>query len=111
MLLNSPPPGGNIRVKVTYCSEDEVFQVSISDTGRGIEAEKLDHIFDKFVQSDSGVSREFGGLGLGLAVAKQMIELHGGTIWAESTVNIGSAFHFTLPCITKQNPNQMEKGV
>lgn len=98
------PAGGSIHVEVSYLQVYEAFQISISDTGRGIEPEKLNQIFDRFVQIDSSPSREFGGLGLGLAVSKQMIELHGGNIWAESTVNKGSTFHFTLPCITGQNP-------
>jgi signal transduction histidine kinase len=101
------PPGGIINVEVIYLNEYELFQVSVSDTGRGIEAGKLTHIFDKFVQLDSSTTREFGGLGLGLAVTKQMVELHGGTIWARSTVNEGSTFYFTLPCIAQQNINPM----
>jgi signal transduction histidine kinase len=91
------PPGGSIYLQLLYNKQKTEFHVSISDTGIGIEADKLDYIFEKFVQIDSGTNREFGGSGLGLAVAKQMVELHGGTIWVESTVGKGSVFHITLP--------------
>ncbi|TGE31497.1 ATP-binding protein [Desulfosporosinus sp. Sb-LF] len=95
--------GGSIHLQVLYNKDKETIQVSISDTGRGIEASKLDKVFEKFFQVDSGTNREFGGLGLGLAVAKQMIELHSGTIWVESVLGQGSTFHFTLPILAHLN--------
>ncbi|SDH32024.1 ATP-binding protein [Desulfosporosinus hippei] len=98
------PSGGSIHLQVLYNEDKEEIQVSICDTGRGIEADKLNQVFGKFFQVDSGTSREFGGLGLGLAVAKQMIELHGGRIWVESVLGQGSAFHFTLPISCSPKP-------
>lgn len=97
------PPGGSICLQALFDKDKEEILVSIRDTGRGIEADQLNRIFDKFYQVNSGTNREFGGLGLGLAVAKQMIELHGGTIWAESVLGQGSTFRFTLPVITEKN--------
>src|SRR5205814_2167012 len=58
--------------------------IHVRDTGIGIRKELLPHIFDRFLQGDSGATRQHGGLGLGLAIAKQLIELHGGNIFASS---------------------------
>jgi two-component system sensor histidine kinase BarA len=98
------PAGGSISLQVTYDQNKEKLHVSVSDTGRGIEADKLSQVFEKFYQVDSSTSREFGGLGLGLAVTKQMIELHGGEIWVESVFGQGSTFHFTLPILAHPKP-------
>lgn len=71
--------------------------VTVSDTGIGIAKDKIDRIFESFEQADGSTARQYGGTGLGLAVTKQLVELHGGKIWVESTVNVGSNFTFTLP--------------
>lgn len=71
--------------------------ITVADTGIGIPAEKLDRIFKSFEQADGSTARAYGGTGLGLAVTKQLVELHGGEIRAESTVGVGSRFTFTLP--------------
>ncbi len=72
-------------------------QISVSDTGIGIPSDKFESIFTSFAQVDSSTAREYGGTGLGLAVTKQLVELHGGKIWVESEVGKGSTFYFTLP--------------
>jgi signal transduction histidine kinase/ActR/RegA family two-component response regulator len=71
--------------------------ITVSDTGIGIPENKLEQIFESFEQADGSTAREYGGTGLGLAVAKQLVELHGGKIWVSSTVGVGSQFTFTLP--------------
>ncbi|HHY28862.1 MAG TPA: DUF3365 domain-containing protein [Desulfitobacterium dehalogenans] len=91
------PCGGRIHLQARYNEQKEEIQVSLTDTGRGIAPEQLQQIFEKFYQVDSGTCREFGGLGLGLAVTKQMIELHGGKIQVDSIPGQGSTFHFTVP--------------
>ncbi|MBV6624844.1 MAG: response regulator [Rivularia sp. (in: Bacteria)] len=87
------------KVEVTAFEEKGKLTVTISDTGIGIPPEKHDKIFESFEQADGSTSREYGGTGLGLAVTKQLVELHGGTIWVDSEVAKGSSFSFTLPVI------------
>ncbi len=74
----------------------EQLAITVSDTGIGIPEDKLDRIFESFEQGDGSTAREYGGTGLGLAVTKKLVELHGGSIQVESTVGVGSRFTFTL---------------
>lgn len=71
--------------------------ITITDTGIGIKSDRFSRIFGDFEQGDGSTAREYGGTGLGLAVTKRLVELHGGEIWVESEVGIGSRFTFTLP--------------
>ncbi|NEP87067.1 MAG: response regulator [Okeania sp. SIO2C2] len=75
--------------------------IVVSDTGIGIPADKLERIFESFEQGEGSTVRKYGGTGLGLAVTKQLVELHGGRIWVESEVGVGSHFRFTLPISQK----------
>jgi len=84
-----------------------VAQVKIRDTGVGIEPEFLPYVFDRFRQEDSSLTREFGGLGLGLAIARHIIESHGGKIEAASEgKGKGTTFTFTLPLLIKYSSKQ-----
>jgi two-component system phosphate regulon sensor histidine kinase PhoR len=87
------PAGGRIRVSVT-CADGAV-KVSVQDTGVGIAEDDLDRIFERFYKSDK--SRSGTGTGLGLAIARHIVELHGGRIWAESAEGKGATLSFTLP--------------
>ena len=82
---------------------DDYLQVSINDTGIGVEPDELPHIFDSFHQAQGSDSRLYSGTGLGLAVTRQLVELHGGKISVESTPGSGSRFSFTLPLSTEND--------
>jgi signal transduction histidine kinase len=71
--------------------------MSVSDTGIGIPADKLNRVFDRFYQVEQSLTREYGGIGLGLAITKGMVEVCGGDIWVESKEGEGTTFTFTLP--------------
>ncbi|MFO7322343.1 MAG: ATP-binding protein [Chloroflexota bacterium] len=87
-------------ITVSVSQQDDQILVAIQDTGIGIEEAELPRIFEAFHQSESTPERRRGGIGLGLAISKQFIELHGGRIWAESRYGHGSTFYFTLPLRT-----------
>ena len=87
--------GGQVLVTVELVTGH--VQVSVKDNGIGIPAADLSHIFERFFQVESHLTRRHTGMGLGLSVAKTMVELHGGRIWAESVEGKGSIFSFLLP--------------
>lgn len=89
------PPGG--RVDIRASSTANIVEIAVRDTGHGIEPEHLPYIFDRFYRADPARARDTGGSGLGLAVVKNLVEAHGGTITVSSAVNAGSTFTFTLP--------------
>ncbi|NEO27318.1 MAG: histidine kinase, partial [Kamptonema sp. SIO4C4] len=88
---------GEIAIAVQSVSEN-MLQVTISDTGRGIEPNRLETVFDRFYQEEGALQRTTGGTGLGLAICRQIVHRWNGTIWAESQgKDQGSQFHFTIP--------------
>ncbi|NOR46673.1 MAG: hypothetical protein GQ533_01300, partial [Methanosarcinaceae archaeon] len=87
------------KITITAVEEGDSIKISINDTGTGIPVDRLPFIFDRFYQADSTTSRKYGGVGLGLSITKEIIEMHNGIIWAESDEN-GSTFNIVLP---KQN--------
>jgi signal transduction histidine kinase len=89
------PPGGEVRVSARR-REDRV-EVRVADTGVGIAPEHLPRLFERFYRVDASRSREDGGTGIGLAIARSVVEAHGGRIRAESELGRGSAFVFDLP--------------
>jgi signal transduction histidine kinase len=88
------PAGGLVDVSATQANGE--VKVSVADTGPGIAAEDLDRIFEEFQQTEAG-ARQQEGTGLGLALSKRFVEMHGGRIWCNSEVGEGSTFVFTLP--------------
>jgi len=98
LLSNSTkftPDGGRLQVEVA--SENSWCRVSVIDNGIGIKKEDQEMIFEPFTQLDSPLPRETGGTGLGLTIARQIVEKHGGWLWVESEYGKGSRFSFTLP--------------
>jgi len=102
--LTHTPSGGEIEVYVSNDSGEA--KTVVSDDGSGIPEEELPHIFDRFYRVDKSRSRGTGGTGLGLTIAKEIVESHGGTITVESEVGEGTKFEFSLPVKSQQPENQ-----
>ncbi|MEO1592435.1 MAG: ATP-binding protein, partial [Cyanobacteria bacterium J06632_22] len=91
---------GHIKIQARVQSSTQI-KVSVVDTGRGIEADRLEVVFDRFYQEEGALRRSVGGTGLGLAICRQIIEAHQGRIWATSAgKGKGTQIHFTLPTAT-----------
>lgn len=104
----TPSPG---KVSVEACSNgNQMLEVIVSDTGRGIEPNRLEAVFDRFYQEEGALRRTTGGTGLGLAICRQIVTGWGGEIWAESAgKDQGSKFHFTVPMVSgrpEQKPSE-----
>src|SRR6185295_13836823 len=96
------PHGGKISLRVEQDETDA--RVTVKDSGQGIDPEFLPRVFDRFRQADSSTTRSFGGLGLGLAIVRHLVELHGGTVSAHSDgVNKGATFSATFPLIADRS--------
>ncbi len=93
--LRHTPPGGVVTLAARAGPSEALFEVR--DTGAGIAPEDLPRIFDRFYRADPSRTRSSGGAGLGLAIARRIVEAHGGRIWAESTPGQGATVRFTLP--------------
>ena len=89
------------RVEIRLSCDPSHAQIQVTDTGKGISADFLPHIFDRFRQADSASSRNQSGLGLGLAIVRELVALHEGTVWAESPgEEQGATFTVRLPLMT-----------
>jgi signal transduction histidine kinase len=92
------PEGASIGVAAR--ADGAEVEISVSDNGPGIPPDQLERIFERFTRGDAGLTQRVGGTGLGLAISKSLVELHGGSIRAESTVGQGSTFYVRLPVAT-----------
>lgn len=102
------PKGGKIQVKLVRA--ESLVQISVQDNGRGIRQEFLPHLFERFRQEDSSTRRGHGGLGLGLAIVKHLVEMHGGTVTAQSEgEGRGSIFILRLPVAALQSQSESEE--
>ncbi len=103
------PPQGEITIKAIYNSH-QIVEVTVADTGRGIEPNRLEIVFDRFYQEEGALRRTTGGTGLGLAICRQIVNGWGGEIWAESTgKDQGSQFHFTIPIVQSSQEEKRTK--
>ena len=98
------PEGGSIYVNVR--GDGDRVLINVTDTGIGISADDLGHIFQKFYRADNSDTREVGGTGLGLYIVKQRAEAMGGNVWAESAFGEGSTFYVSLPRLTEDEYNK-----
>jgi signal transduction histidine kinase len=101
MPIKFTPPGGKITVQLKRIKDAsrESVQIEVRDTGRGIKAEFLPMLFTRFAQADGSATRGQGGLGLGLSIVRHLVEMHGGTVTAESPgEGKGAIFKVHLPC-------------
>jgi PAS domain S-box-containing protein len=101
-----------IFVKKEKSEENKIYlTIDVSDTGIGIPEDKLPYIFDSFVQANNDTSRKYGGTGLGLTIAKQIVELQGGTIDVQSTLGKGTVFSFHLSYATANSETVLQKKI
>jgi PAS domain S-box-containing protein len=98
--LKFTAPGGT--VQISAAPADHEIEVRVHDEGRGIPAEELETIFERFHQVHQSDGRKLGGTGLGLPITKAIVERHGGRIWVESDLGVGSTFCFTLPLLAEE---------
>jgi signal transduction histidine kinase len=103
------PPSGKIRIHAELSRNVwdpqgalEVIHSYVKDTGIGMSEEDMKHLFTPYFRSDNPKTREQPGTGLGLSITKGLIELHGGRVWVESELEVGTTFHFTIPVTTEQ---------
>jgi signal transduction histidine kinase/ActR/RegA family two-component response regulator len=99
------PPGG--RIEVRLARHDGHIEIVVSDTGSGIAPEFTPYVFERFRQGETGTTRQYGGLGLGLSIVRHLVELHGGTVSAESAgVGKGATFRVLLPVRADVRPTE-----
>ncbi len=99
------PPGRQVTVRLQ--EQDNEYLISVIDQGIGVSPEYLDHIFERFYRVRNIASRQYSGIGMGLFVARAIVEAHGGTIGFSSNQGRGSTFYFTLPCVPHTNVLQL----
>ncbi len=102
------PPNSTVWLSATREVSQPQIAFAVQDRGQGIPGDRLETIFERFQQVDSSDSRKKGGTGLGLAICRQIVEEHGGRIWAESCLGKGSSFYFTLPEHIQSEENRDE---
>lgn len=101
------PEGASIAV--TAARRNGAVEIAVSDNGPGMAEDQLEHIFERFTRGDAGLTQHVGGTGLGLAISKSLVELHGGTIGADSVPGRGSTFRVLLPTQQALAPGEHER--
>lgn len=96
------------KISIGLTANDQVIQFYIRDTGVGIPAEDIPHMFQKFYRVDNSATRSVGGTGLGLFISRKIVELYGGRIWVESTLGKGSTFYINLPRLSTKRAEEVK---
>jgi PAS domain S-box-containing protein len=96
------------KVTLGLTGNEEIIQIRVADTGPGIPAEDIPHLFQKFYRVDNSSTRAIGGTGLGLFICRKIVELYNGTIWAESKIGQGSIFYINLPRLSREKAQQLK---
>jgi signal transduction histidine kinase len=117
--IKCSPAGSTIQISTSIYQESEAektapmryVKVSVRDSGGGIAPRDREHVFDRFHRADRALINGLGETGVGLAVAKALVEAHGGRIWVESEMGVGSTFSFLLPITEAYNDPWMEMDV
>ena len=99
------------KIYLNIMYEDGFLNISVRDEGKGIQKDKLSHIFEAFVQEDSSTTREFGGTGLGLSISSELVRLLGGELKAKSELGQGSEFYFSIPVTISKETDKKNKTV
>lgn len=97
------------KISIGLTGNDQVVQFFIRDTGHGIPAEDIPHLFQKFYRVDNSATRSIGGTGLGLFICRKIVELYGGRIWVESELEKGSTFYINLPRLSSTKADEMKQ--
>jgi signal transduction histidine kinase len=97
------------KITIGLTGDDSIVQTRVQDTGMGIPAEDVSHLFEKFFRVDTTQTRTIGGTGLGLFICRKIIELYSGRIWVESNLGKGSTFYINLPRITSEKATELQK--
>jgi PAS domain S-box-containing protein len=100
-------PEGTITIRLT--GNQQIIQIQVQDTGTGIPAEDIPHLFQKFYRVDNSMTRSVGGTGLGLFISRQIIEMYNGRIWVESQAGQGSTFFINLPRLSSQKALELQR--
>jgi len=95
------------KIAIGLTGDNSVVQVYVKDTGAGIAAEDIPHLFQKFYRIDNSATREIGGTGLGLFISRKIVEMYNGRIWVESEKDKGSTFYINLPRLSKQRVEEL----
>src|SRR5581483_689410 len=96
-------------VTVSLTGDDSIAQIQVQDTGQGIAEEDIPHLFQKFYRVDNSLTRSIGGTGLGLFIARKILELYNGQIWVESQLGKGSTFFINLPRLSTDQALEMQR--
>lgn len=99
------------KITIGLTGNDQVAQFFVGDTGPGIPAEDMPHLFQKFYRVDNSATRSIGGTGLGLFICRKIVELYGGRVWVESELGKGSRFYINLPRLSTQKAEELKTRV